>query len=139
MERIPSESEDTAFGVLKQLRLTLQLLASDVQDQADHFPPPYFFVFSEEMIDDFDHWANCTPTYWKLSHEQTTKLTALNEFLDRMSWQQDPCVGPDEALFTDPQWDEIRTLAKAALNAFGWPVEVPPPARWVKNALADGV
>ena|SRR5437762_11678906 len=104
MKRIPSEDESTANGVLKQLRLTLQLLASSAQDQAAHFPPPYFFVFSEEMVLDYDHWAQCTPTYWKLSQEQTSRLTALNDFLERMSWEHDPRVGPDEALFIDPQW-----------------------------------
>jgi hypothetical protein len=31
----------------------------------------------------------------------------------------------DEALSSDPRWEEVRTLAKAALVSFGWPIEIP--------------
>jgi hypothetical protein len=37
--------------------------------------------------------------------------------------------GKNEALFSDPRWEEVRLLAKAVLTSFGWPSEIPPPAR----------
>ncbi len=45
----------------------------------------------------------------------------------------------EEALFTDSQWEEVRTLAKAALASFGWPVEVPPPAQCIRYVEGTGV
>lgn len=43
----------------------------------------------------------------------------------------------DEALSSDPRWEEVRTLAKAALVSFGWPIEMPPPAREEQGMLVD--
>jgi hypothetical protein len=39
----------------------------------------------------------------------------------------------------DSQWEEVRTLAKAALASFGWPVEVPPPAQYIRYVEGVGV
>src|SRR5260370_38173548 len=90
MERIPGadncERERTADGVLKQLRLTLQLLASPPQAQLSHFPAhTVVVVLTDEMALDLKHWVQCVPTYWKLSQEQTAKFTTLDNFLDKIS------------------------------------------------------
>src|SRR5260370_2496967 len=143
MERIPcadnSEPERTADGVLKQLRLTLQLLASPPQAQLSHFPAhTVVVVLTDEMALDLEHWVQCVPTYWKLSQEQTAKLTTLDDFLDKMSTSLNRAFWRDEALSTDPRWEEVRSLAKEALDSFGWPSEVPPLARYRYGMLVDG-
>jgi len=91
------------------------------------------------MADDLNHWANCVSTYWELSGEQKTRLTVLDDFLSEMSGSHNAAFWTDEALFTDSRWEEVRHLAQAALVSFGWPIEVPPPARLLPNgSVIDG-
>ncbi len=138
MERIPDEDPETAEGVLKLLCLSLQLLASPAQAQVSHFPV-HWIVLTDEMADDLDHWAGCVSTYWELSGEQKTRLTVLDDFLSEMSSSHNAAFWTDEALFTDSRWEEVRHQAKAALISFGWPLEVPPPARLLPNgSVIDG-
>jgi len=132
-----SEAEKNADGVLTQLRLSLQLLAAPAQAQISHFPA-HHVVLTDEMALDFENWAGCVQTYWKLSGEQKAKLTVLDDLLSRLSGSVSGAFWTDEALFRDPRWEEIRNLAKAALVSFGWPVEVPPPARYRNRMLVDG-
>ena len=134
MERIPYEDAETAEGVLKWLCRTLQLLSSPAQDQIRHFPVPWI-VLTDEMADDLSHWAGCVSTYWELPQEQKTRLTELDGFLNEMSGSDNAAFWTDEALFTDSRWEKVRNLAQAALASFGWPVEVPPPARLLPNGL----
>ena len=103
------------------------------QAQLSHFPVPWI-VLTDEMALDFDNWARCVSTYWKLSQEQEIRLTALDEFLSEMSGPLHSDFWTDEALSSDPRWEEVRNLAKAALISCGWPIEVPPPDR----LLPDG-
>ena len=138
MKRIPDEDSETAEGVLKQLCRSLQLLASPVQAQMNHFPVQWI-VLTDEMAEDFTHWAECVSTYWELSDEQKTRLIVLDDFLSKMSGLHNAAFWTDEALFTDHHWEEVRDLAKAALVSFGWPIEVPPPARLLPNgSVIDG-
>lgn len=138
MKRIPEEDAETAEGVLKQLLRSLQLLASPAQDQAHHFPVSWIDL-PFEMADDFGHWAGCVSTYWEVPQEQKTRLTLLDDFLSEMSGSHDAAFWTDEALFTDPRWEEVRIMAQAALVSFGWPVEVPPRARLLPNgSVIDG-
>src|SRR5579884_103683 len=119
------EAQKNSFGVLNQLRFSLQLLASDADVQANHFPPPHFFSFSFEMIDDFVHWAECVHTYWKLSQEQIATLKTLSNFLENMDWSPTPSAEPAENVFLSPLWNEIRHLARITLEAFDWSLETP--------------
>jgi hypothetical protein len=138
MERIPYEDSETAEGVLTQLCFSLQWLSSPAQSRASHFPVDWI-VLTDEMALDLDHWARCVSTYWELSQEQKTRLTALDDFLNEMSHSHNTAFWTDEALFIDSRWEEVRNLAKAALVSFGWPIEVPPPARLLPNgSVIDG-
>src|SRR5690242_19780485 len=114
MERIPDEDYETAEGVLKQLCRSLQLRASSAQAQIGHFPVSWI-VLTDEMAEDFSHWAECISTYWELSRQQKTKLTVLDDFLSKMSASYNAAFWTNEALFTDSRWEEVRNLAKAAL------------------------
>jgi hypothetical protein len=108
------------------------LLASPAQAQVRHFPVPWI-VLTDEMADDFGHWARCVSTYWELAQEQKTRLTDLDGFLSKMSGSDNAAFWTDEALFTDSRWEKVRNLAQVALVSFGWPLEVPPPARLLPN------
>ncbi len=95
------------------------------------------------MVLDYSHWEREVRTYWIFSQEQEARLSALNSFLNKI-WKNNPhnisrAFWEEEALFTDSQWEEVHTLAKAALASFGWPVEVPPPAQYIRYEEGIGV
>ncbi len=133
MERKTATAEDERQGdwvqtgnwVQTQLREKLQLLAAQAQDQVDHFPPHVAIV--DEMISDYLHDCVSIHTYWTLSQEQTRRLTALQDFLLAHNNPQNSVFWEVQALFSDPRWDQVRTLATLALTSLEWPIETPPP------------
>ncbi len=125
-ERGSVAAEAPAAWVLANLRYTLQLLAAAAADQIAHFLPPNFAFKADEMALDFDHFATCVHTYWKLTEEQTARLNELDEHLSNLSDQHNAAIWTDEALVSDPRWEQVRAMAQAALASFQWPVEVPP-------------
>ena len=139
MEQIPfDDPQDAAIAdnVLQHLRHSLQLLASPAQAQLSHFPAGWV-VLTDEMVLDFDAWVERISSYWKLSKEQMARLTELDEFLKKMSGPSKSDFWSDDALASDPRWEEVRTLAQAALVACGWPNEIPLPAREEQGMLVD--
>jgi hypothetical protein len=145
MERILRDDADsTRKGdiILKWFRYSLQLLALDAQAQIAHFPTDLVHV-TDEMVLDFNHWERDVRTYWLFSQEQEARLAALKSCLNKI-WRDNPHnVNPafweEEALFTDSQWEELRTQAKAVLASFEWPVEVPPPYQSIRYVEGVGV
>ena len=131
----PQDAE-IADNILQHLRRSLQLLASPAQIQLNHFPAGWV-VLTDEMALDFDAWAERISSYWKLSQEQLARLTELDEFLNKMSNSSNSDFWSDEALSSDPRWEEVRLLAQTALVACGWPNEIPPPAREEHGMLVD--
>ena len=139
MEPVPfDDPQDAAIAdnILQHLRYSLQLLASPVQAQLSHFPAGWV-VLTDEMVLDFDAWVERISSYWNLSQEQMARLTELDQFLKKMSDPSQSDFWSDEALSSDPRWEEVRTLAQAALVACGWPNEIPPPAREEQGMLVD--
>jgi hypothetical protein len=139
MEPVPfDDPQDAAIAdnILQHLRHSLQLLASPAQAQLSHFPAGWV-VLTDEMVLDFDAWLERISSYWKLSPEQMARLTELDQFLNKMSDPSQRDFWTDEALSSDPRWEEIRTLAQATLVACGWPIEIPPPAREAQGMLVD--
>jgi hypothetical protein len=139
MEPVPfddPQDAEIADNVLQHLRHSLQLLASPAQAQLSHFPAGWV-VLTDEMVLDFDAWVERISSYWKLSQEQMARLTELDQFLNKMSDPSHSDFLRDEALSSDPRWEEVRTLAQAALIACGWPIEIPPPAREEQGMLVD--
>jgi hypothetical protein len=138
---IQPEGQDDSLGdiVLIELCLSLQLLVAQAQDQIAHFSPILIPICKEDdMALEYDHWSNCVHAYWKLSQDQVEKLTTLNHYLANLSGQSQAAFWTDEALFTDPRWGKVRSLAKMALASFQWPIEVPPleqhPERYVPSS-----
>ncbi|MFL5704487.1 MAG: hypothetical protein ACJ8AG_16865 [Ktedonobacteraceae bacterium] len=139
MEQIPFDDPQDATiadNILQHLRRSLQLLASPTQVQLSHFPAGWV-VLTDEMVLDFDAWVERISSYWKLSQEQMARLTELDQFLNKMSDPSHSDFWSDEALSSDPRWEEVRTLAQVALVACGWPIEIPPPAREEQGMLVD--
>jgi hypothetical protein len=139
MESVPfDDPQDAAIAdnILQHLRHSLQLLASPAQAQLSHFPAGWV-VLTDELVLDFDAWGARIASYWKLSQEQMARLTELDQFLTKMSDPSQRDFWSDEALSSDPRWEEVRTLAQAALLACGWPMEIPPPAREEQGMLVD--
>ncbi len=139
MEQIPSDDPqdaEIADHVLQHLRHSLQLLASPAPAQLSHFPAGWV-VLTDEMALDFDAWRERIASYWNLSPEQMARLTELDELLNTMSDSSHRDFWTDEALSSDPRWEEVRALAQAALVSCGWPREIPPPAREEQGMLVD--
>ncbi|GHO89399.1 hypothetical protein [Dictyobacter formicarum] len=139
MERTSSsdpEAEARGDRVLEHLHHSLQLLASPAQAQLSHFPAGWV-VLTDEMALDFNHWAQCLSTYWEPSNTQTVQLKKLDDFLSAMSGSLHSAFWTDEALSSDPRWEEVRMLAKTALLSFGWTIAVPPPAQQEHGMLVD--
>jgi hypothetical protein len=102
---------DWHFG---QLRAALQALATAAEQLPlfpDATPKPNELVFR------FEHWAGLVrATYCDdLSPGHTAALDAIDARFATIS--------RDEAEFgadTSAEWGDVRTLARAALDAFGW-------------------
>jgi hypothetical protein len=110
--------------VKEQLRTSLQLLASEGQDQINHYPPGVDII--GELFSDYEHYASAIRTYWEISPDQSTQLAFLLDFLYGLD---DDDFWTVEALASDPRWNEVRSIAKKVLHSFNWPVEVPLPEK----------
>ena len=115
----------------RSLRLSLQALAAVPSDQPALFPE--VVRTANALARDFDNWtAVVTENYEdELSQDQRHALAAIDQRLSAMS--DDDQVWSQSALAGDQRWDEIRRLAYAALDAFGWAIE---PAQDVSPAAA---
>lgn len=110
---------------------SVQALAAPADVQATLYPD--FVVKPDELALDFDHGYECARSSvaagW--SEPQRAALAALDAKLDAMSrggaeFTADLWLEP--ALASDPNWEEVRELARAVLGRFSWSVESPPHA-----------
>lgn len=107
-------------GAVQHLQWSLQALAQPAEIQHGLFPD--FVVVPDELALDFDNWCDAALPQLSASAVQRDALAAIHSALDR--------IGRDNTgIRTDPRWEEIRHLARAALAAFGWPADVPPADR----------
>jgi hypothetical protein len=113
--------------VEEQLRISLQLLASEGQDQISHYPPRVDII--GELVMDYEHHASAIRTYWDISQDQAAQLKALQDFFDTLEDSATSDFWTVEALFSDPRWDEVRRMAKQVLHSLQWPIEIPFPEK----------
>ena len=123
-----------------QFRWSLQALASNAETQRSLFPD--FVCKAEELALDFDHWSEVVVSACglKFADDQAEAVRAVDRRLMAMSLggaEFDEELWTDEALGGRPQWDELRSLAGAALASFGWPMETPPRGRSLYGAASD--
>ncbi len=130
MQRKEAEGENiedwirSGDWVALQLRISLQVLACESQDQIHHFPPGVDII--GELYMDYVHDSLAIGTYWELSQDQETRLAVLRDYLFTLEILAISDFWTVEALSSDPRWEQVRSRAKQALTAFNWPIEVPP-------------
>ena len=120
-------SDPNSNRMTERLRWALQALAAPAADQLRHTPA--FAGQVEALAVDFDTWFGAVRSgaALSLSSGQLIALEAIDRRLARMSGREHVDLWGAPALHTSPDWAEVRQLAAAALEALGWPVEVPPP------------
>jgi len=110
----------------RQLKWSLHSLARAGSPQRLLFPDQA--VNADELAFQFDHWtATIRGAYDAgLSPSQRDALAAIAGKLATMSRdgaEFDLDLWTETALSASEHWAEVRRLAAAALEAFGWPVE----------------
>jgi len=115
-----------ADRTLARLRHALQALALPAETQAGLLPG--FVLETDELALNFDHGlraAGADPVV-RLSKVERGALEALEGLIDRMSGPKNAHLWTRAALCDSAQWSRVRQAARAALEAFGWELEVPP-------------
>ena len=112
----------------RQLQRTLQALAMAASEQLTLFPD--IVVKPDELAFDFEHWDDVIRSNHasELTREQLAALAAIArrfETMARDAAEFDAMVWTDAALGASVEWEDIRRLARAALDAFGWTRERP--------------
>jgi hypothetical protein len=120
------EDDAQRAGHFRDLRWSLRRLALAGLDQPSLFSDRE--MNADELAVDFDRHASLVrATYGSdLSQAQTEALAAIERKLETMSRdgaEFDLELWTDAALRTSEHWSEVRRLAAAALEAFGWDVE----------------
>ena len=116
----PVVSPDEHF---RHLRWSLQALASAGSDQRRLFPDDV--PTPAALASDFDHWASVVAANHEadVSEPQRDALAAIERKLATLSRdgaEFDADLWTEAALRTSEHWADIRRLADAALEAFGW-------------------
>ena len=105
-----------------QLRKALQQAALPAERQIASLKD---FCVADEVADDVGnriHWVLQSPDA-QLTDDQRCSLVELDSFLDRMSGKPNAHLWTDEALRSLPEWNQVRRMARQALELFGWPIE----------------
>jgi len=86
---------------------------------------PKGVCIGDELALEFDHWygwaknASCG-----LTIAQLEAIAAIDKLLDQMSGNTS--LWTDSAILNDPNWEQVRLLAKQTLVTLGWPMSPPP-------------
>lgn len=113
------------FGIFERLKDSIQLLACSPEIQLKILPK--YVCKADELALDFDHWRSVALDNFRseLTAHQLSYLEAINNALSELtrmkagSWTED-------AVRESAEWKAVRSLAAAALGAFGWPLIAPP-------------
>jgi hypothetical protein len=115
----------------RHLRRSLRRLATAGAEQAVLFSD--LVSSAQDLASDYDQAAAAVRADYEseLSAAQAEALTAIDKKLVTMSRDGDEFdadLWTDTAVRTGEDWAELRILAVAALDAFGWPNDSPPAA-----------
>lgn len=116
------QARPTTFERLKH---ALQALAMAPDVQIRLFPE--FVCKANEMVFEFELWHErlISKASDVLSDSQKLQLIAIEDTIAVMS-EADNQLWSDEGLRSRPEWERLRSLARDALQTFGWPLEKPP-------------
>ena len=114
-----SDKDQAAF---LQLQWATQALAADAEAQLGLFPA--FVDQPFELVDDFDNWFRAT--VWRsslgISPAQEAALRKLSSALGALPESE----LSESAVRASAAWEQLRSLARDALECFGWSSELPP-------------
>jgi hypothetical protein len=122
------KDEDEKDSQFRNLKWALQALAVSPSQQLALFPD--HVVKADELALDFENSASVVKGTYEpeLTAQQREAMAAIDRrlaALSRFGAEYDPEIWTDAALSSDDRWAEVRRLAGAALEAFGWVVESP--------------
>jgi hypothetical protein len=118
----------SADFTLQRFKWSLQALAAPADVQLELYPESDWKV--DDMAIEFEEWYETIKkrqTFFTV--KQAAILRRLNRTLDDISGPENTYYWMEDALRADPVWEKIRSMAKDALRALGWPLEVPPRER----------
>jgi hypothetical protein len=105
-----------------RFRWSLQALAAPADLQLQLIPEYLWAV--DELAIEFDQW------YQVMKRRRTVFTTKQREILETLNKKLDEISGPENIRYwmedtvrTDIAWEDIRLLARNALDALGWPHE----------------
>ena len=112
-------------AILERLKHSIQLLACPADVQLRTLPD--FVCKADELALDFDHWKDVVLDNFssELTPAQEASLAAINSSLSEMT-EAGPPLWTEDSVRQSDQWANTRVLAATALEAFGWPLEIPP-------------
>jgi hypothetical protein len=124
--------EETRQGVRWQFMWSIQALACSPDDQRSLFPD--FVCKADELALDYDQSFGLARSWFgaEFTSEQLAALQAIDSRLDAMSrggTEFDDTLWHEDALSCRSEWEDVRSLAKAALACFRWQQQKPPPGR----------
>jgi hypothetical protein len=113
----------------RELKWSLQALAFPASDQPGLFPQ--FAASPDQLALDFEHWASVVKETYEeeLSSAQLDALAAISRTLQTISGHAaefEAELWTEEAVRSSSHWDDIRRVAAAALEVFGWRMESHP-------------
>ena len=111
----------------RELRWSLQALAASSQPSLF----PEWAVTPDHLAVDFDRCSSVVLEHDRpgLEESQIRGLEAISALLEKLSRdgvELDVNLWSIAALESSEQWGGVRRLALEALDAFGWPAELPP-------------
>lgn len=111
-----------------ELKRTLQALSAPYESQIRLFPE--FVCVGDELVLEFgDAYAAYLAGEPRVTREQDMQLRVLSRRIDELSGRHGEGFWSDvESLRTHRCWEELRLLAKSALDAFGWAPAEPRPS-----------
>jgi hypothetical protein len=121
-----TEQNTERVQAFKQLRLSLRALAMAGDEQRMLFAD--LAASAGDLASNYDQSAAVIRADYEsdLSTAQSDALAAIDRKLATMSRDGDEFdadLWTDAALRSGEHWGEVRNLATAALDAFGWPME----------------
>ncbi len=116
----------------QRLQWSLQALSRPAAEQLTLYPD--FVCPGDELVLEFDEHYQRVREEGNFTTLQSEALGTLDSFLEKHSGEAYSRMYLTAEGLDQPEWREIRSLAKAALDAFGWNDELPPSDRgdkWV--------
>ncbi len=112
---------------MKEFKRTIMTLASKPGIQDKLFPD--FSCKGDEMILEFNEAYQRIKNESTLSKVQREEFEILDEFIEKHSGKNfEKLYTNNQAIFSEPFWSEIRSLAKNIITVMNWTYEEPKPS-----------